>query len=160
MGRRSIWAVVLGMVLATACVPPAPPREQIGPPILVTDASWEEAQAAVRFPVPRAGYLPPGSQFQALDYSAHPRHEWVAQRYVVGDAVVYILGERLSPPQLGLDAVRQVTVQGRPAFIYSRPRVDGGVADWRVVWQKGPVLYTVGGVLPAERLVEIAAQVR
>jgi hypothetical protein len=154
-------ALVALVALATACAPVVPrpaPAEPAGAPFRA--GSFADASAALSIRVPRPAWLPPGARLDALEYSTDPTSPWVVQRYRLPQGVVYLLAELVPPGGIQAEVAARLTIQGRPGILSPRWREDGGIAEWRVLWQRGAVLYTVGGEATAEQLVEIASHLR
>lgn len=166
MARRATWcqalALCAGVVAIVGCAPIEPrlrvPESTFGNPFVrgtLAEAAW-----AVDLRVLQPSYLPPGARLREVDYSGRPGDQWVVQRYEVGAQLIYVAVEPRPPDGVQVQVEQELTVLGRPAIVAALRRTDGGVADWRVLWIQGDQLYTVGGDLPAEELVRVAAGLR
>lgn len=152
----------MAMVL-TGCVPlatrPRLTEEQAG--ALFNRSTLDDAAYTVPFRVLRPSYLPSGARLREVDYSLRPLDSFVIQRYEVGEHLLIIIAEpsEQAGPVRGPIAA-QVQVLGRPAALAAIPRPDGGIGDWRIVWELGPVTYTVEGDIAAEELLKVAGGLR
>jgi hypothetical protein len=159
------WRRWVGPVVGATCLlvsscapvePPPPDTSQSGPYIR---GSYDEAARALYIHLPRPSYLPAEARLREVDYSPRFPDHWAAQRYEVGAHLLYVIVE-LSETPIQAPAERELLIRGRPAILSPLRRPDGGVGDWRVLWRVGPTLYTVGGDLPAEEVIAVAAGLR
>ncbi len=135
------------------------PAEQVAERPYVT-GTYDEAVQALRIPVPRPSWLPPGAVLRELDFSARPTEPWSVQRYLVGGEVLFVSGELAPKEDVAIKAEAEVTVHGRPALVYALRRPDGGVGEWTVTWRTHDVSYTVGGPFSVDLLLQVAGGLR
>ncbi len=122
----------------------------------IQTVTWEDAQAAVDFPLARPAYLPEGAKLERIQLVSMPDGsggvQWrgVTLFYAVGDDELAVEQRPAVGPRLGTPpGATTVSVKGSPGWTVTHENTI-------LTWRTDKVSYDLSGYLPLEEMLKIA----